>query len=233
MKNILITIIAFISFSAVNLAAESTQLGVQYDVDTSFVFTPAKDLTKENNKEIQKTDYFAVGIVFSNSGLGLGFNYQYALTPDLSLSAGLFFSGAQNTDEFEIWDGSYMDYRVPNKINRLYRMPFTIGLKYRLFSASIGDRLRPYITAGGGGAYILATPYEREFFSAFSYANNYVKPAVYAGMGVDVMSGKNAIYFGMKYYYIPFGGNGLESIINKPIQDFGGLFLELGIGFSI
>jgi hypothetical protein len=36
----------------------------------------------------------------------------------------------------------------------------------------------------------------------------------------------------IRYYYIPFGGNGIDSIKDLPMKDFGGLFIALGIAFG-
>jgi hypothetical protein len=36
--------------------------------------------------------------------------------------------------------------------------------------------------------------------------------------------------FTLRYYTIPFGGEGLESIQGVPINNFGGVFLTLSVG---
>lgn len=226
-KYIFSFVIFFFIISRLVAFSQITSPGIPSDKDTSIIFSPSIDLYQNISFENEKTNYVGINIDFSDHGLGLGASYQYSLSRAFSINAQLLISGAHNSDEFEIWDYNYMDYRVPNKINRIYFAPLMLGIKYRLFSSTLTNKLRPFIEAGSGISWILATPYDIEFFKAFSKAKNYFKPVGYGGVGVDIMSGSTFITFGMKYLYIPFGGDGLASVRNKPITNFGGIFLEL------
>ena len=52
----------------------------------------------------------------------------------------------------------------------------------------------------------------------------------YAGVGADFGIGKSLITLNFKYYIIPFGGDGLLSVKNNPITDFGGFFIGITFG---
>lgn len=203
------------------------------DKDTSIVFEPSMDLRQQAGTKFDKTSYFGPNILFSDHGVALGIFYNYAITQDMYLATQLFIGGVHNTDEYELWDPEAYDYRVPNKVNRLYQMPVSAGLKYNLFSSFMSKKLQPYLSAGGGFDVIMATPYSKEFFSAFGDAMTYIRPLWYFGVGIDIASGRSAINFNMTYYHIPFGDKGLESIKNKPITNFGGVFLGLAYAFSL
>lgn len=226
-------IIVFISIAYSYASADTFTTPLPSEKDTSIVFEPALDIYSKSNEKSEKANYIGPSMLFSDHGFGMGMYYSYAFTRDFAIDGQFFISGAHNSDEFEIWDWNYYDYRVPNKVNRIYMMPVTLGLKYRLFSNIIPDNLRPYLIAGGGMSVIMATPYRLEFFTAFGEAQTFIKPTLFAGLGLDVMSGRNAINFNMKYYHIPFGAEGLESIKNKPITNFGGIFLEISFGIPI
>jgi hypothetical protein len=43
-------------------------------------------------------------------------------------------------------------------------------------------------------------------------------------------SEKSYVTLDARYYLIPFGGEGLESIRGRPMKDFNGLFISLAIG---
>lgn len=237
MKSNKIAISILVLFAAViictNAAFSQFAQPIPSEKDTSIAFEPSMDLRQQAGVKFDKTNYLGPNILFSDHGVALGFFYNYAITHNLYLATQLFVGGAHNTDEYELWDPNYYDYRVPNKVNRLYQMPVTAGLKYHPFANVLSDKLQPYINAGGGFDVIMGTPYEKEFFSAFGDAMTYIRPLWYAGLGIDIASGRSAINFNITYYHIPFGGAGLESIKNKPITNFGGVFLGLAYAFSI
>jgi hypothetical protein len=85
----------------------------------------------------------------------------------------------------------------------------------------------PYITEGADGI-----PYYHEFFSSFGDATFYGRFGGFVGIGAyfgNIAKG-NLVGANIRYYAIPFGGAGLESMAGLPITNFGGIFLSLTVG---
>jgi hypothetical protein len=183
------------------------------------------------NDKFSSTNYYnswGADLALSSHGFGFGFTLDWTLSGNTHIMTGLLMSGAKNTDEFESWDG--YDYRVPNKINRLYLFPINVGVKQYILGSILGESFRPNISVGLAPSFIVATPYAREFFNALHYADGYFRLGGFVGVGSDFGAGKALISVNARYYYIPFGGKGLESVKNHPLKDFGGLFLDLTLG---
>lgn len=204
--------------------------------DTLIVFTSPRPLLENDGETKAATTAMGLDLLFSGSGWGLGGFYQHILSHDLTAFFHLAISGRRNTDEFEnAWFGPVPV--VSNKVNRLFMVPMTVGLQYRLFSESLQDSFRPFVSGGIGPTVILATPYIRdglyyEFFNSFGYATTYVRPGGFIGFGsfFGSIGAGSLIGVQIRYYTIPFGGNGLESVKGSPINDFGGVFLSLTVG---
>jgi hypothetical protein len=147
-------------------------------------------------------------------------------------------SGRRNSDEFEnAWLGSVPV--VAEKVNRLYMIPMTVGFQYRLFAADLQESFRPYVSAGITPTIIVQTPYIRdgefyEFFSAFGYAETHFRWGAMFAVGSLFGDPTEGTVIGVtaRYYTIPFGGEGLESIRDLPITNFGGIFLSLSVGWA-
>lgn len=200
--------------------------------DTVFVFPSPRPLIEQRQRQIVRS-IVGANVLFSQSGFGLGFFYQYPFSDILWGFVDLGISGARTTSEFETiydpWTGRFL---VPGKVNRLYNLPLTFGIIHRVFAESIGETFRPFVMAGAGPALIVSTPYEYEFFQSWKYAHGYIRPATFIGVGAFIgPASQGNVAFQVRYYYIPFGDSGLESIQGLPIRDFGGVFLALAIGF--
>ncbi len=199
--------------------------------DTLYVFDPAQPLTSPVSRSKGNTNY-GFRVAFSGNGYGAGFFYQRDITDVLSIGADLLISGARNTSELEIQDPVTLEYIVPGKVNRLFILPVTVDLQYRLFQTSLSETLKPFLVAGVGPTFVIAAPYTYEFFNSFSYAQTFIRFGGFIGAGASVRSSeKNYISVDARYYIIPFGGDGIESIKGKPMKDFNGLFLSLSLGF--
>lgn len=201
------------------------------NIDTIFVFTPGRKLLTMSDQIGSLNNAAGIELFFSNSGFAVGGFYQYNLDEITKLGTRFFISGARNTDEIEFYDFFTGNTFIPNKVNRLYLMPLTVNITRYLFTDILHRSLKPYVSAGVGPAFILSTPYNREFFNAFNYAKWYTRFGGNIGFGA-VIGLESSSYLGVNvdYYYIPFGSKGLESIRDKPIKTFGGLFLSLAIG---
>lgn len=205
--------------------------GKPQEEDSTIIFKSPRPLISEQQQSKLNSKIWGVDVLFSTNGFGAGFFYQRNFSELTSGFINLGISGARNSDEFEYYDIQAEKYLVKDKINRLYIFPLTVGVQYRLFADKIAETFRPHVNMGIGTTFILSTPYDREFFSAFGYANGYTRFGGFLGIGADLGgSGKNSMGVNVRYYFIPFGGDGLESISGLPITDFGGLFLTISVG---
>ncbi len=203
--------------------------------DSLYIFQPARPLIDSSGLTSEYGNAWGFDVLFSNSGFGGGAYYQWSLSPRLSAAVDLGISGARQSDEFPAWQPSadpegFGDYVVPGKVNRLFSLPLTVGMRYRVLDNVLVDNLRPYINAGVGPTMILALPYDYEFFSSIPHAKAYLTGGGFVGVGAEFGSNKPILGVNVRYYYIPLHP-GVESLRDQPITDFGGLFLTLNIGF--
>ena len=207
--------------------------------DTLIIFEPASPLMSEAalNKNIKQAIGLDLG--FSGSGWGFGAFYHYKIFKNATVFGNFVFSGRRGSDEFDnAWYGPIPV--VANKVNRLFMMPFTIGINYRLFADQLQESFRPFISAGISPTLIFQTPYIQdgiyyEFFQSFGYMQTHFRWG--ASFSVGSMFGNpaedgNIIGVQMRYYTIPFGGDGLESLRGLPITNFGGVMLTLSVGLA-
>ncbi|KXB98191.1 MAG: hypothetical protein AA908_01965 [Chlorobi bacterium NICIL-2] len=202
--------------------------------DTVFIFRSPRPLLVDDPRLTRAVLGGGLEILFSQSGFGLGGYIEYRSTDVLSYVLDLGFSGARNSSEIEmLYDPITGRYLVPDKVNRLFIIPLMVGVSHRLFPESLGETMRPFVSAGIGPTLIVSTPYEYEFFQSFGYARGYVRAGGYVGVGTFIGApSRGSLALHVRYYYIPFGGDGLESIRGRPITVFGGLFLALSVGFD-
>lgn len=209
--------------------------------DTVIVFTSPRPLLENDGLDKPATKAFGLDLIFSNSGWAFGGFYQTRIAEDLTGFINLFFSPYRSTDEIEnVYLGNIPV--VYGKVNRLFAVPLTLGVQYRLFSKGLSDSFRPYIGAGVGPSLIIQTPYitegpngvpyYHEFFSSFGDATVHGRFGGFIGLGANfgAITKGNMIGVNMRYYIVPFGSPGLESMQGIPITNFGGLFLSLSVG---
>lgn len=205
-------------------------------VDTLIIFTSPDPLILNGPGARVKDNAAGIDLLFSGSGWGFGGFYQKALGGNVTTFLHLGLSGRRNTDEFE---NAFLGQIpvVSNKVNRLFIVPVSIGLQYRLFSESLQESFRPFVSGGVGPTFILSTPYIRngefyEFFSSFGQASLHTRFGGHIGVGSFFGNTDTGSLIGVqvRYYIIPFGGDGLESVRGNPITDFGGIFLSLTVG---
>ncbi|MGE5480728.1 MAG: hypothetical protein ACM3U1_09920 [Chloroflexota bacterium] len=206
--------------------------------DTTFIFEPAEPLRTISDPAIIAKGAWGIDISISESGFGGGAFFNRNLNDDYSLLLQMFITGKRNTDEFEVWDPDVQDWRVRDKVNRLFMIPIMAGVQKYIFRNSLSENFKPYVFLGGGPAIIFSTPYEDnvgrlvDWFTAWSYAKTYFRFGGFGGIGANFGGvGKNSMLgVNLRYYYIPFGGDGLESIRGLPIKNFGGIVLSITIG---
>lgn len=210
-----------------------------FNPDTTFVFESPRPLISIGDKTLVKSSSYGLDVNLSDSGFGFGLFWQKQVSGgDMILYSNLLFSGARNSDEFDQFvNGRWM---VINKINRVYKFPLTFGVQHFIFKDALSESLQPFLNIGIGPTFILANPYtyDREpngeiigWFKSFGYGDLHVRFSGSVGVGAYFGNINNSILgVNIKYYYIPFGGDGIESIIGLPMKNLGGVFLTLTIG---
>ncbi len=188
------------------------------------------EMAPEKPSEIFPDNSWGVDIMFGEGGFGLGTFLRHSFNHDLMAFAD--FSISESKDDKEI---EYIDYWgrtiVPNKINRVFAMPLNFGLQYRLFRKSITDNLRPYVSVAAGPSFMVTTPYEEEFFSAFGRAKMHYGVGGYIGFGADFgLNKRNLIGLNMRYQGTYLPGDGIESLIGRTYDYFGAFFITLKLG---
>jgi hypothetical protein len=201
--------------------------------DSMIVFTSPRPLITDKSETMLYSSFWSIELLFSGNGFGAGCSYSTQLSPSTSLNALLGVTGNRNSDELEYIDPMSGRTFIPNKVNRLYSLPLTIGVQKRLFRESLSESFRPFIGAGLGYSMILQIPYDQNGAEPNRQTLVHGRPAGYVSIGSAFGSdGRTSLSALIRYYYVPFGGNGIESIRDLPMTDFGGLFIALGIAFG-
>lgn len=212
----------------------------QFDPDTTFIFESPRPLVQYEKVSGNINSIIGGDLSWSASGIGGGMFYHYYIRTDWILTGEFFISGLRNTDEYEQYNplGNY--WRVPEKINRLYRIPFSFGVQKLLFSEDLDDTFKPYISLGVGPGFLFSVPYSVNrdpdtepvgFFSALDKTRSYIRPVIAGAFGANVIAAsRGMIGVNFKYFYIPVGGDGISSIKGKPINNAGGFLITLSIG---
>ena len=108
-------------------------------------------------------------IVFTEGGFGLGGFYRHSYSTDITLIGTFSISEFKDDNEFTYVDPYTLQTFTYGKINRVFLIPFTVGLQFRMFSEKLSDNLRPFVEFGVGPTFILTTPYDKEFIKAFGF----------------------------------------------------------------
>ncbi len=169
-------------------------------------------------------------LMIGEGGFGLGGFYRKDLSDNLTWFADLSFSEVKDAREFE-----YIDYWgrviVVGKKNRVFQLPLYTGLQYRLFKESLTENLRPYLTIGVGPDFIVTTPFDKEFFSAFGSAQAKVALGGYAGVGANFgINTKSLLGLNIRYYYAHLFDGGVEGMQGVMRENLTGIYLTITLG---
>jgi hypothetical protein len=174
---------------------------------------------------------WSINVLFSDNGFGVGAQLFKQFSHDISMFGGIFFSGAKDDREFEIYDMFGNSY-VQNKVNRMFMVPINLGVQFRLFRDEVTDDLRPHVNIGLSPTAIIYTPYEESFFSSFGHAQAKYTVGAFASVGVDYLTSKSSsLNMDVRYYYTQLFGQGIESLRSKEKKYFGGLYLVFSYNF--
>lgn len=188
------------------------------------------ELAPDKAHEVFPGNMLGADIIFGEGGFGLGTFYKKSFSRNIT--GFVDFSISETKDDREV---TYIDYYgnsfTPDKVNRAFLFPLNFGIQYRIFSESLTENLRPYLSFGIGPSIILTTPYEKEFFSAFGDAKVHYAAGGYIGLGADMgVSKKNLIALNVRYYYNQILGDGIEIMTNSNHKSFGQFCLMLTLG---
>lgn len=188
------------------------------------------EIAPEKPLEIFPDNAWGMDIMFGEAGFGLGTFYRKQLSMKWTLFADLSISEAKDEREFEYYDFFGQPF-ILGKKNRVFTIPFNVGLQYRIFENVIYDNLRPYLNFGIGPNLVLTTPYEEEFFNAFAYTESKVALGGYIGLGANFGLDKSSLIgLNFRYYYTHFFDEGVESLYGRFKKNIGSFFVTLNIG---
>ncbi|MEO6696028.1 MAG: hypothetical protein ABIY50_07415 [Ignavibacteria bacterium] len=195
--------------------------------NTSLIFSQTK--TKESKKE--RRNNWGIGIVYSESGVGV----SSSLYTPISKSADLFFklmvSGLSDSRELERYDvlGNSI---IPDKINRIFIAPLSIGIKKELFKDDLDGDFIPVINFGIAPTLVLTNPYNKSFFNAIGFTKSKFAFGGFGGIGVNFRQSKSvSMNVNINYYFLPIIGDPVVSIQNSKIKDVGGFQIAFGLNF--
>lgn len=199
---------------------------------SSFIYSQKLGkLAPDKEPEIFPPNSWGADIMFGEGGFGFGGFFRKNFS--LNLSGFIDFSVSETKDdrEIEYYDPYWGTTFTPFKVNRAFLLPINLGVQYRLFSEYLTDNLRPYISIGAGPTFVVTTPYEEEFFTAFKWAKMHYGLGGYIGFGGYFgESKKNLIGINVRYYYTQLFGNGIENLIYQYRKSFGQFYISLSLG---
>ncbi len=170
-------------------------------------------------------------LLIGESGFGFGGFFRKELSTKFTVFADVSISEAKDEREIEYVDIYGQTFTV-GKQNRVFQIPFALGAQFRLFENELTDNLRPYINLGIGPTIALTTPYDQEFFKAFSYAKPYYAVGGYVGLGANFgVDTENLIGINMRYYYTQFLDEGVEILKDRYKDYLGGFYITINFGF--
>lgn len=189
------------------------------------------ELAPEKAPEQFPPNSWGVDIMFGEGGFGFGTFYRKNLNLNTTAFIDLSISESKDEREFEYVDPFTGIPFTIGKKNRVFLVPINLGLQYRLFAEEITDNLRPYVSAGVGPTIVLTTPYEKEFFTAFSDTRAKYTVGGYVGFGANFgISKSNLIGLNLRYYIIHLFDEGVENLHGSFRKDIGSFFLTINIG---
>lgn len=188
------------------------------------------ELAPEKESEVFPNNAYGIDILFSEGGFGLGAFYRRKISPSFTLFSDFSISESKDEREFDVYDYFGTPITIGKK-NRIFILPVNAGVQYRLFRESITDNLRPYINAGVGPTFTVITPYELEFFESFGKAKMKMALGSYIGFGANFGLDKSSLIgVNLRYYFIHFFDEGVESLYNRYKKDIGGFFVTVNLG---
>ncbi|MEI8133630.1 MAG: hypothetical protein WCH46_00975 [bacterium] len=227
MKSIVLYTALFVGLLS-GIAASQTPVGTiktSKPSDSAMIFVSPRPLLEDNASAAHLDNMYGIAGQINDYGFGLGIFYRRVLSEDLSASVNIDVGTAKGSKEFGFIDVI--------KINRINVIPVMLSLQYRILNNSLGDGLRPYLTAGAGPTIITTTDASQDFFTALKSPQFFTTFGGFLGFGayfgIDPRSNFGA---SLKYFFIPYHSPGIESTQGVFLTDFSGPALVLTYGFN-
>ena len=191
----------------------------------------SQDTIKYKKVKKEKRNSWSLGLNYGENGFGpyAGLYSSLGRTTDLVFSISV--SGVTDEREIERFD-VFGNSVVVNKINRVFMIPLSAGIRKELFKDDIDGDFLPIFNIGVAPTLVLTNPYNESYFAAFGNTQTHFAFGGYAGVGVSFRQNKSmSMNVNFNYYYLPVVGDGVQSLQYSTINDVGGLQLSLGVIF--
>ena len=191
----------------------------------------SQDTIKYKKVKKEKRNSWSLGLNYGENGFGpyAGLYSSLGRTTDLVFSISV--SGVTDEREIERVD-VFGNSVVVNKINRVFMIPLSAGIRKELFKDDIDGDFLPIFNIGVAPTLVLTNPYNESYFAAFGNTQTHFAFGGYAGFGVSFRQNKSmSMNVNFNYYYLPVVGDGVQSLQYSTINDVGGLQLSLGVIF--
>lgn len=191
----------------------------------------SQDTIKYKKVKKEKRNSWSLGLNYGENGFGpyAGLYSSLGRTTDLVFSISV--SGVTDEREIERFD-VFGNSVVVNKINRVFMIPLSAGIRKELFKDDIDGDFLPIFNIGVAPTLVLTNPYNESYFAAFGNTQTHFAFGGYAGFGVSFRQNKSmSMNVNFNYYYLPVVGDGVQSLQYSTINDVGGLQLSLGVIF--
>ena len=173
---------------------------------------------------------WGVDIMFGEGGFGLGTFFRKNYTEEITGFIDFSISESKDEREMEYVDIFGNSFTL-GKENRVFIFPLNFGVQYRLFSRTITDKLRPYVSLGVGPTLVLTTPYKYEFFKAFSFTQSQIALGGYVGFGANFgLSKSNLVGINFRYNIIHLFGDGVENMTDRFRTNLQHFYISLNLG---
>lgn len=182
-------------------------------------------------KKEEPRNNWGLSFVYAESGFGISASIYAPVGKSNDLFFNLLVSGVSDSRELVRYD-IFGNSIIPNKINRVYMIPLSIGMRKVLFKNDLEGSFTPAINFGVAPALVLTSPYDKSFFQSLGYVNSKFAFGVFGGIGVNFKQSENiTLNVSLNYYYLPILGTGVNSLQHSTIKDLGGFQLAFGINF--
>ena len=174
---------------------------------------------------------WSIGFSYSERGFGPSASFFLPTGKTTDVFINVLFSNVTDSREIERTDLFGNTY-VANKINRVFMMPVSIGLRKEMFKDDIEGEFVPIFNIGVSPTLIFLNPYDRDFFSALGYTTTQFGIGGFTGLGVSFRQSQSmSLNFNLNYYYISVLGDDVQSLEGSTIKNVGGLQLGFAINF--
>ncbi|MEO8664427.1 MAG: hypothetical protein ABI462_02930 [Ignavibacteria bacterium] len=197
------------------------------------LLTSVNSFSQEKIKYTKKTprNSWSLGLNYGENGFGPYVSMFAPIGKTTDLTFNLAFSGVSDEREIERFD-VFGNSIIINKVNRVFQVPFSIGIRKELFKNDIEGSFTPIINFGISPTLVITNPYDRSFFNAIGYSKTHFAFGGYGGIGVSFSQSESmSMNVSFNYSYVPLIGDGVQSLNTNTITNVGGFQLAFGVNF--